>query len=147
MENTKKIIDFNSKAKLNKELSNFHMTPFELDSIKWPTVEHYFQASKFLDQKNKDIILKCSTPAEAKKVGRHLSPLRKDWDIIKKEIMYKAVKAKFEQNEDLRKLLISTGDALLREKSRFDRFWAVGSKGNGGNELGKIMMRVRKELN
>ena len=51
MENTKKIIDFNSKAKLNKELSNFHMTPFELDSIKWPTVEHYFQASKFLDQK------------------------------------------------------------------------------------------------
>ena len=41
-------------------------------------------------------------------MGRHLSPLRKDWDIIKKEIMYKAVKAKFEQNEDLRKLLIST---------------------------------------
>lgn len=72
--------------------------------------------------------------------------MRDDWEQEKISIMYKAVKTKFEQNDDLKKLLISTKERKLYEVSRFDRFWAVGAKLNGKNELGKILMKIRSEI-
>ena len=60
--------------------------------------------------------------------------------------MYEIVKAKFEQNEDLRKRLINTGDEELIEGNTWgDKIWGK-VKGEGQNNLGKILMRVRKEL-
>lgn len=72
--------------------------------------------------------------------------MRDDWEEKKIAIMYKAVHAKFEQNGDLKKILQATKDRELYEISIFDRFWAVGKKLNGRNELGKILMKVRSEL-
>jgi ribA/ribD-fused uncharacterized protein len=62
--------------------------------------------------------------------------------------MREAVTAKFAQNEDLRQRLLATGDAQLVEKlPRFaDSFWGVNSKGVGENQLGRILMDVRKAL-
>ena len=61
--------------------------------------------------------------------------------------MYRIVKAKFEQNEQLKKQLLHTGRAKLIEGNWWkDTFWGV-HEGVGENHLGKILMKVRKELN
>ena len=56
------------------------------------------------------------------------------------------VKAKFEQNEDLQKKLLATEDAYLEEGNTWgDRIWGTVN-GVGANNLGEILMNVRKEL-
>lgn len=56
--------------------------------------------------------------------------------------------AKFAQKEDLRQLLLETGDMILDEGNTWnDTFWGVDAKTREGqNHLGRILMRVRKEL-
>ena len=58
------------------------------------------------------------------------------------------VRAKFTQNKELRRLLLATGDAELREGNSWrDAFWGVDlTTGRGRDELGKILTRLRDEL-
>jgi len=43
-------------------------------------------------------------------MGRDRSrPLRKDWDAVKEQVAEDAIRAKFKQNEEARKLLLQTG--------------------------------------
>jgi len=60
--------------------------------------------------------------------------------------MVEAVRAKFMQHRQLRNLLLATGDAELVEHTNKDHFWADGGDGTGQNQLGKILMEIRKEL-
>lgn len=140
------IIYFCSKIKEYGELSNFYSCSFDLDSKNWKTVEHYFQAYKTLDPKDQEYIRNLPTPKEAKQYGRMVS-LRKDWEEIKLEVMKKACLAKFTQNENLKKILLSTGTKELREHTFRDKFWGDGGKnGKGKNHLGKILMEIREKL-
>ena len=54
---------------------------------------------------------------------------RSDWNDIKEQVMYRALVAKFTQNPQLTKVLISTKERLLVEHTRLDRYW-----GDGGND-------------
>ena len=113
----------------------------------WQTSEHYFQARKFTSNKVMLSVMDAATPMEAAKIGRNPSnELRNDWESIKDEVMREAVAAKFSQHNDLRKLLLSTGDEEIIEASPRDYYWGEGEDGTGRNELGKILMQVRTEL-
>ena len=57
------------------------------------------------------------------------------------EVLY----LKFRQHGDLRTLLLNTYPADLVYVESGDPFWGDGA-GNGRNELGKSLMRVRKRL-
>lgn len=60
--------------------------------------------------------------------------------------MHDIVRAKFEQNPDLRQKLLSTGSEELIEGNTWgDTFWGV-CKGSGQNWLGRILMFVRDEV-
>lgn len=84
-------------------------------------------------------------PSEAKKLGRRVK-LRPDWEQVKDSIMEKVVFAKFSQNEDLKQLLLATGDAELIEGNTWgDMYWGQVN-GIGLNKLGKILMKVRFKL-
>ena len=83
-------------------------------------------------------------PDEAKAKGRKIT-LRDDWENIKLEVMYEVCKAKFEQNEDIKKELLATGNEELVEISDNDDFWGLVN-GEGENNLGRILMRVRNNL-
>ncbi len=65
---------------------------------------------------------------------------------MKIEVMYKALLAKFSQNEELKDLLGMTGNRVLIEDSPHDSYWGNGGDGTGHNMLGKLLMKVREEL-
>jgi N-glycosidase YbiA len=126
--------------------SNFAPYPVRVDGKTWPTSEHYFQAQKFEDSKHQEAIRKTRSPMIAARMGRdRKKPLRRDWESIKVAIMRKAVRAKFEQHEDIRQILLSTGDARLVEHTENDSYWGDGGDGSGKNMLGRILMEVREE--
>jgi len=129
------------------EFSNFSRYGFELDGIFWPTSEHYFQAQKFNDLSHVTKIRQAESPRKAAELGRLRSvPLRPDWESVKDDVMRTAVRAKFTTHDDLRKLLLSTGDEELIERTTDDYYWGGGDTGEGKNMLGKILMEVRREL-
>ena len=74
--------------------------------------------------------------------------LRPDWERVKLGLMKEIVTAKFAQNEDMLQQLIATGSMTLTEGNMWnDTFWGVSLKtGKGENHLGRILMRIRKEL-
>lgn len=84
---------------------------------------------------------------DAAKMGRRRDlPRREDWEEVKIGVMKEALIAKFTQHQDLKELLLSTGDAILIEHTSNDAFWADAGDGTGRNELGKLLMEVRAEL-
>lgn len=138
------IINFYRVSEPYGKFSNFAKFPIKIDGETWPTSEHYFQAMKFLDDANRIEVRNAKTPAIAASLGRNRSkPLRKDWESVKDNVMRQAVLAKFTQHEDLRKLLLSTGDAKLVEHTVNDTYWGDGGDGTGKNMLGRILMEVR----
>jgi|ERR1019366_2446041 ribA/ribD-fused uncharacterized protein len=127
--------------------SNFSRHPFKLKGFSWKTSEHYFQAQKFAGTALEGAVGECNKPSEAAIMGRdRKNPLRNDWESIKDDIMREAVYAKFTQDEQIQKVLLSTGDEKLVEHSSNDSYWADGGDGSGKNMLGIILMEVRDRI-
>lgn len=125
-------------------LSNFYPSTIYVEGKSYKTVEHAYQAHKTLDESNRDLIRRASSPAEAKKLGRAIV-LRPDWDAVKIDLMRSFIRKKFE-NPFLEPLLINTSDAeLIYGNTWNDTYWGV-CRGTGLNWLGKILMEVRKEI-
>lgn len=125
-------------------LSNFYEADVEYDGITYNNNEAAFQAQKVLDDSRK-LRFKDLNPRRAKQLGRRVK-LRSDWEKVKDTYMYEICKAKFSQNPKLAKKLLATGDEELVEGNKWnDTYWGV-CNGRGKNKLGKILMKVRKEL-
>ncbi len=142
-----------------------------VDGVNWLTTEHYYQSMKFDNAEYIKLIRECSTPYKAYCLGKIKKPrfnwkhkpdgismydiidkykskvtIIRGWDAkIKCKIMLKVLRAKFGQNEHLKKLLLDTGNRTLIESSPRDSYWGRYN-GNGINMLGKLLMKVRKEL-
>jgi N-glycosidase YbiA len=141
------VINFYSVSDDFGQFSNFAPFPIYLDSERWPTSEHYFQAQKFADEVYRQKIRKARSPMQAARLGRDRKQrLRPDWEAVKDGIMRRAVMAKFTQHEELRALLLSTGEAKIVEHTENDDYWGDGGDGSGKNMLGRILMQVRQEL-
>lgn len=83
----------------------------------------------------------------AARLGRdRKQKLRTDWETVKNNVMKKALTAKFTQHEDLKILLLSTGEAKLIEHTENDAYWGDGGDGKGKNYLGILLMQVREEI-
>ncbi|MBD2294548.1 NADAR family protein [Anabaena sphaerica FACHB-251] len=130
--------------------SNFSLHPIEIEGVYWPTVEHYYQAQKFVGSDDAVIIPlihAAPTPDEAAALGRcSTRKLRPDWEIVKIDVMRAAVLKKFLTHPEIREVLLVTGDEVLVENSPTDYFWGCGADKTGQNHLGKILMSVREEI-
>jgi len=125
-------------------LSNFYPSKFTLENKVWLTVEHWYQAHKTQNPQIQETIRNLKTPFSAKKFGKEIN-IRKDWDRVKLDIMYQGVRAKFDQNYELRMMLMDTdGFDLIEGNTWGDKFWGVCDE-EGENNLGKILMRIRDE--
>lgn len=127
--------------------SNFSRHAIHLKGKRWPTSEHYFQAQKFAGTEHEEEVRKCKTPAAAASMGRSRKlPLRRDWESVKDRVMMDALRAKFTQHDDLKEILLGTGDAKLVEHTEKDSYWGDGGDGTGKNRLGYLLMQLRDEL-
>lgn len=125
-------------------LSNFYLCDVEYDGLVYPSSENAFQAAKCERIAERNDFVNIS-PNKSKQKG-HEVQMRSDWDEVKFQVMYDICKCKFTQNPILREKLIATGDAYLEETNTWgDRIWGV-CNGVGENNLGKILMRIREEL-
>src|SRR5262249_41436670 len=92
-------------------------------------------------------IRKAEKPVIAKSLAeKNKVAIRPDWDAIKDEVMERAVRRKFDLHEELRTLLLATGDEPIAESAPHDYYWGVGREGTGQNKLGKILERIRADL-
>ncbi len=127
-------------------LSNFAAAPFVLDGLSWRTVEHCYQAHKFVGQPLFNEIRQAPSAVAAKKLGQNRDvPIPEDWNGRRVDLMRRAMYAKFTQNPELKAALLATGQRLLLE-DRADPFWGRGTDNRGGNRLGLLLMELREAL-
>jgi len=125
--------------------SNFSNHSFNINGEIWKTSEHYFQAQKFVHSPNHyKQVMNCNHPKKAAQIGRDRSlPLRVDWE---ENVMRQALEAKFTQNENIKELLLSSGNQEIIEDSPIDFYWGCGKDRTGRNRLGFLLMELRDKF-
>ena len=149
-------------------LSNMYPCPVFYDGLMFQTSEAAFQAAKFKKREYREMFTDFKSDGrepEWKSLARPAKTLggprgriskkdpeafdREEWDNGRAyQVMTEVVRAKFTQNLDLKEKLLATGDAYLIEGTTWrDRIWGVDlATMKGKNQLGKILMAIRKEL-
>jgi N-glycosidase YbiA len=129
---------------------NFSPHAVELDGVRWPTVEHYYQAQKFPNSPDTvKRILAQPDPLGAKAIaheGRDLGFARRDWDQVKDGVMKRGLVAKLDQHPELKELLLATGTKRIVEDSPEDYYWGCGRDGTGTNRMGALWEELRERL-
>ena len=127
-----------------KFLSNFYPIFIQYEGIRFPSVEHAFQAAKSDDIEIRKLFAIAPTAKEAKRFGKQVK-LTEGWDTKKIFIMKSLLEQKF-KNESMKSMLLNTGDSILIEGNNHgDKFWGQ-VKGEGNNMLGKLLMEIRDDL-
>ena len=132
-------------------LSNLYPRPVEFEGEVYDTAEHAYQAGKARKTEVRQWILSAPSPALVAMAahGLYWWDIRSDWSKIKFDRMRLVLRAKFTQQDDLRELLVSTGDLRLVESATVDnpvnRLWGE-VKGQGKNMLGQMLMELRTQL-
>ncbi len=126
-------------------LSNFYPCQIEFEGANYPSTEHAYQAAKTtVEQLRLSFMEPIVTAGEARKLGQRLK-VRDDWEQVKVQVMLDVLREKFKQQK-FRQLLLATDDEELVEGNWWgDRFWGV-CDGKGENLLGKLLMKVRAEI-
>ena len=131
-------------------LSNFYECDVTYDGLTYKNSEAAFHAQKTLDPTERSKFTTLN-PSESKKMGRKIT-LRKDWELVKTNVMYKVCLAKFSQNPDLKEKLLATKDEYLEEGNYWhDNCWGECHCDRcrnitGENRLGQILMKIREEF-
>lgn len=133
-------------------------TPDEIITFRnCETYMMYHKAILFNDLETAQRILDAADdPKAVKALGRKVRDfVESTWDDWKYDIVVEGNRQKFQQNPELKALLLATGQKELVEASPLDRIWGVGygkvkalenrSKW-GRNLLGRALMKVREEL-
>ena len=156
-----KMICFHNPDEENGYLSNWYLSEFSADGEKFSSMEQfmmYQKAKYFKDEEVARQIIATEDVAQIKKLGRQVSGYNENyWNGIRQIVVYKGLRAKFTQNQELKERLKDTGDALLVECAVKDKIWGVGlsmkdpdrferETWRGENLLGYTLMMVREEL-
>jgi len=145
-----KISFFDIKDQTTGFLSNYFPSPFTLDKKVWPSVAHFFMAQKFTNPIHQEHIRTTPKATLAKSIAKKLesnhSNIRTEWIQIRESLLQDAMAAKYDQNSELRKLLLETGDKYLEFTSK-DPWEGIGGDGKGKNIIGLISMELRSKWN
>lgn len=129
------------------------------ERTEYANCEQYMMAKKALqfgDQEMHREIMNTPNPSLMRRLGRQIRGFHENvWNEQKYEIVLQGNMLKFTQNEELKRLLIDTGDSILAEASPTDRIWGIGlsiesaergDRWRGRNLLGDVLMEVRRRV-
>ena len=132
-------------------LDNFSAFGFVMNSEYFQTSEHAFQYLKFVDT-NMEIaneIKKSFSPNDARNIAIKNKEFRvSNWSDIKYQVMEKVLRLKVEQNPIVKEVLLNTGNYIIVESCiDGDTDWGLDNNNQGNNNLGKIWMKIRDDIN
>ena len=142
-------------------LSNHYRCAFDQGGKTFNSVEQcfmYHKAKEFGDEATAHAILCSEDLAHAKALGKKVQNFQaKQWNNVRNGKMKDALRAKFDQNEELKLFLKQTEETVLAEANPHDNYWGIGlsledkdtwdpDMWKGRNELGKLLMEVRNTL-
>lgn len=131
--------------------SNLYRRAIVFEDQVFKTSEHAYQAGKARKPEVKAWLMAAPSPALLAMAahGLYYWDIAPGWSRTKFDRMRAVLEAKFSQHEDLRDLLLSTGDAKLIETATVDnpvnRLWGEVN-GVGENMLGRMLMELRAKL-
>lgn len=131
--------------------SNLYRRPVEFEGETFPTSEHAYQAGKPRKAEVRRWLMAAPSPALLAMAahGLYYWDVTPGWSRAKFDRMRGVLYAKFTQHEDLKTLLLSSGDARLVETAAVDnevnRLWGEVN-GQGRNMLGELLMELRTRL-
>jgi ribA/ribD-fused uncharacterized protein len=127
--------------------SNFSSFAVYWHDQDWMTVEHAYQASKFMDEAIRTLVRNARSAHDSKEVARaNHNKVRPDWDEVKLGLMEEILRAKLEQHPYIQQKLLESGDAIIVEDSPKDSYWGCGPDWKGENYLGRLWMKLRDEI-
>ncbi|MEP3422894.1 MAG: NADAR family protein [Erythrobacter sp.] len=131
--------------------SNLYRREIEFEGNVYATSEHAYQAGKARKEAVRAWLMAAPSPSLLAMAahGLYYWDVAPGWSKTKFERMRRVLRVKFDQHEDLKDLLLSTGDARLVESATVDnevnRLWGEVD-GVGKNTLGIMLMELREEL-
>lgn len=142
---------YRSNEKPYGVFSNLYRRPITFEDIEFATAEHAYQAGKARKPDVRRWLLSAPSPALVAMAahGLYTWDIVPNWSQTKFNRMRDVLRAKFSQHDDLREILLSTGECRLVESATVDnevnRLWGEVN-GKGKNMLGQLLMEVRAEL-
>lgn len=131
--------------------SNLYRREFAFEGEVYPTAEHAYQAGKARKPEVREWLMSAPSPALLAMAahGLYYWDIAPGWSKNKFDRMKRILRTKFSTFDDLRELLLGTGDRRLVETattdSQVNRLWGEVN-GQGKNMLGVLLMEVRDEL-
>lgn len=155
------MICFHNPDEENGWLSNWYPSVFEMEGIRFASMEQYMMYEKAILFGDLDIARKIQAESDAAKIkqyGRQVANYEETvWNGVRQLVVYRGLLGKFLQNAELGKSLKETGNAILAECAVHDIIWGIGlsmhdsnrfdmKKWNGQNLLGFALMQVRERI-
>ena len=157
----RKVTCFHNPDEENGFLSNWYLSDFVWNGIKFTSLEQYMMYRKavlFGDTEAADEIMATDDVGKIKALGRAVRNYDDIiWNGMRQVIIHEGLVEKFRQNDELKDLLLATGDSILAECAVQDRIWSIGlsmkderrhdlQQWQGQNLLGFSLMLVREKL-
>lgn len=157
----RKVICFHNPDEINGYLSNWYLSEFNINGIKYSSMEQYMMYQKaicFNDKETSQKILQTDNVGKIKALGREVKNYNDTvWNGLRQIVVYDGLLEKFRQNNELREKLLKTNMDILAECAVADKIWGIGLSmkdeqrfdmncWRGQNLLGFTLMRVRDVL-
>jgi len=130
-------------------LSNFAPVTISIENRNYPSVEHAYMSFKSDESTWKDFCANENNSAGKVKMTSRKIKLIEDWnDSFRLKLMEDLIRVKFNQ-EPYKSNLLATGNQNIQEGNYWnDKFFGICLKtGMGENHLGRLIMKIRDELN
>lgn len=142
-------------------LSAYYPCKFTVYDVTYRSVQQMYQALKakhFGDLTAYRMIMKSWSANVQAEIGSTVENFNPDqWQKKSVQVMERATRLKFAQNDSERQFLLDTGNAVIVFVSQSQSYWGNGltmdhegntdqSQWTGNNKLGEILMKLRDEI-